>query len=77
MHIGYVHNLYSKLYIFLFLFLLKLAYNINSNLSYCTEPNNDSPLNIQAAELWSNQTKYKKYLTEEYNRAYSRNSQDS
>merc|ERR1712098_151234 len=26
------------------------------------EPNNDSPLNTHAAELWSNQVAYKKYL---------------
>lgn len=46
------------------------------------EPNNESPLNLEAAELWNNQTKYKKYLMEEYNRAVdrtqsNRNQQDS
>lgn len=41
------------------------------------EPNNDSPLNFQAAELWKNQTKYKKHLIEEYNRAVSHNQEDS
>merc|ERR1711994_235873 len=30
------------------------------------EPNNDSPLNTHAAELWSNQVAYKKYLHEKY-----------
>merc|ERR1711944_397138 len=30
------------------------------------EPNNDSPLNTQAANLWANQTAYKKHLHEKY-----------
>ncbi|XP_026466650.1 ubiquitin-conjugating enzyme E2 C [Ctenocephalides felis] len=30
------------------------------------EPNNDSPLNSQAAELWPDQAEYKKYLDEYY-----------
>lgn len=30
------------------------------------EPNNDSPLNAQAAELWYNQVEYKKHLMETY-----------
>lgn len=30
------------------------------------EPNNDSPLNAQAAEMWYNQTEYKKHLLETY-----------
>jgi ubiquitin-conjugating enzyme E2 C len=30
------------------------------------EPNNDSPLNTQAAHLWANQTVYKKHLHEKY-----------
>lgn len=30
------------------------------------EPNNESPLNAHAAELWSDQTEYKKYLDEYY-----------
>ncbi|XP_033754061.1 ubiquitin-conjugating enzyme E2 C-like [Pecten maximus] len=30
------------------------------------EPNIDSPLNIHAADLWKNQTAYKKYLHEKY-----------
>jgi len=33
-----------------------------------TEPNNDSPLNAQAAELWSNQDTYKRVLLERYER---------
>ncbi|KAL0102940.1 hypothetical protein PUN28_018324 [Cardiocondyla obscurior] len=46
------------------------------------EPNNESPLNHEAAELWNNQTRYKKYLMEEYHRALdrtqsNRNQQDS
>lgn len=36
------------------------------------EPNNESPLNPQAAELWNDQTKYKKYLLEEYHREADR-----
>jgi len=32
------------------------------------EPNNDSPLNTHAAELWSNQVAYKKYLLEKYDK---------
>lgn len=30
------------------------------------EPNNDSPLNTHAAELWANKVQYKKYLLEKY-----------
>ncbi|NXW62128.1 UBE2C enzyme, partial [Eurystomus gularis] len=30
------------------------------------EPNVDSPLNTHAAELWKNQTAYKKYVRETY-----------
>ncbi|XP_015117020.1 ubiquitin-conjugating enzyme E2 C [Diachasma alloeum] len=41
------------------------------------EPNNDSPLNLQAAELWNDQTKYKKQLLEEYHKDVDRNPQDS
>ena len=32
------------------------------------EPNNDSPLNAHAAELWSDQAQYKKVLLERYKR---------
>lgn len=32
------------------------------------EPNNDSPLNSQAATLWKNQNEYKKYLDDFYNK---------
>ncbi|KAK3086261.1 hypothetical protein FSP39_015886 [Pinctada imbricata] len=32
------------------------------------EPNNDSPLNVRAAELWSNQVAYKKLLLEKYDK---------
>ena len=31
-----------------------------------SEPNNESPLNTHAAELWANQESYKKYLLERY-----------
>ncbi|KAL5022500.1 hypothetical protein ScPMuIL_001655 [Solemya velum] len=34
--------------------------------SLLAEPNNDSPLNTQAADLWSNQPLYKKTLLEKY-----------
>jgi len=38
-------------------------------LCWClTEPNNESPLNVQAAELWSNQDVYKRVLLEKYQR---------
>lgn len=30
------------------------------------EPNNESPLNTHAANLWENQTLYKKILLEKY-----------
>ncbi|XP_054275252.1 ubiquitin-conjugating enzyme E2 C [Macrosteles quadrilineatus] len=33
------------------------------------EPNNDSPLNPQAAELWSRQTEYKKHLHSSFKEA--------
>ncbi|KAG1677097.1 Ubiquitin-conjugating enzyme E2 C [Nymphon striatum] len=33
------------------------------------EPNNASPLNLQAAELWSNQDVYRKVLKEKYSKA--------
>ncbi|XP_050698857.1 ubiquitin-conjugating enzyme E2 C-like [Eriocheir sinensis] len=33
------------------------------------EPNNDSPLNGHAAELWTNQAAYKKHLLEHYKKA--------
>lgn len=36
------------------------------------DPNNDSPLNAQAAQLWSNQTSYKKQLHEKYQEASKR-----
>ncbi|XP_045193456.1 ubiquitin-conjugating enzyme E2 C-like [Mercenaria mercenaria] len=32
------------------------------------EPNNESPLNAQAAEQWNNQTEYKKIVVEKYNK---------
>lgn len=64
--------------------ILILSYHLVITLLYI-EPNNESPLNLEAAELWNNQTKYKKYLMEEYHRgrisfdrAHSnRNHQDS
>lgn len=45
--------------------------------SLLSEPNNESPLNPQAAKLWNDQTKYKKHLMEEYHKAVSRDRQDS
>ncbi len=30
------------------------------------DPNNDSPLNVQAAQLWSDQVAYKKLLLEKF-----------
>lgn len=32
------------------------------------EPNNESPLNAQAAEQWSNQEEYKQIITDKYNK---------
>lgn len=34
--------------------------------SLLAEPNNDSPLNAQASQMWANQAEYKTYLTEFY-----------
>lgn len=45
--------------------------------SLLSEPNNESPLNPQAAKLWNDQTKYKKHLTEEYHRAMNGDQPDS
>merc|ERR1719197_2164880 len=46
------------------------CYNVRTILlsiqSLLGEPNNDSPLNPFAAELWSNQVAYKKFLIEKY-----------
>ncbi|XP_076370975.1 ubiquitin-conjugating enzyme E2 C-like [Tachypleus tridentatus] len=39
------------------------------------EPNIDSPLNTHAAELWENQTQYKKVLLEKYDKEVRRKSQ--
>jgi ubiquitin-conjugating enzyme E2 C len=36
--------------------------------SLLAEPNNESPLNTHAAELWANQVAYKKYLHEKYDK---------
>ncbi|XP_058789928.1 ubiquitin-conjugating enzyme E2 C [Phymastichus coffea] len=41
------------------------------------EPNNDSPLNPTAAELWKDQKKYKKHLTDEYSKAQNKPEQSS
>ncbi|XP_014229185.1 ubiquitin-conjugating enzyme E2 C [Trichogramma pretiosum] len=40
------------------------------------EPNNDSPLNPHAADLWQDQVKYKEYLVDEYRKAQDK-AQDS
>lgn len=50
---------------------------ISQTLFFLLEPNNESPLNPQAAKLWNDQTKYKKHLTEEYHRTLNRDQQDS
>jgi len=46
------------------------AYDVKALLlslqSLLGEPNNDSPLNTHAAELWRNQEAYKKFLHEKY-----------
>ncbi|XP_037796085.1 ubiquitin-conjugating enzyme E2 C-like [Penaeus monodon] len=46
------------------------SYDVRSILlsiqSLLGEPNNDSPLNGHAAELWANQVAYKKHLVEHY-----------
>ena len=59
-------------------YLVHLSFYVCINLNICTlticftftfyvsEPNNESPLNTQAAELWSNQAAYKKLLLEKY-----------
>ena len=39
---------------------------VNIFFLFVGEPNNDSPLNTQAANLWANQTAYKKHLHEKY-----------
>ena len=33
-----------------------------------SEPNNESPLNMHAAEMWENQSLYKKVLLEKYDK---------
>jgi len=47
------------------------VYNIKAVLlsiqSLLGEPNNESPLNVQAADLWSNQVEFKKVLLKKYN----------
>ncbi|KAK8729221.1 hypothetical protein OTU49_008684, partial [Cherax quadricarinatus] len=49
------------------------SYDVRSILlsiqSLLGEPNNDSPLNGHAAELWANQVAYKKHLIEHYKKA--------
>jgi len=46
------------------------AYSVRTVLvslqSLLGDPNNESPLNIQAAGLWSNQVEYKRMLVEKY-----------
>ena len=43
-----------------------LIYIICFSILSLGEPNNDSPLNTQAATLWSNQGAYKRLLHEKY-----------
>jgi ubiquitin-protein ligase len=38
----------------------------NYVLLFFSEPNIDSPLNVQAADMWTNQEAYKKVLLEKY-----------
>eukprot|EP00899_Mesostigma_viride_P014775 jgi/Mesvir1/23299/Mv20995-RA.1 len=46
------------------------VYNVRTILlsiqSLLAEPNNESPLNLHAAELWANQEEYKKLLLKKY-----------
>jgi ubiquitin-conjugating enzyme E2 C len=37
--------------------------------SLLSDPNNDSPLNVQAAQLWASQQHYKSVLLEKYSEA--------
>lgn len=52
------------------------VYNVQTILlsiqSLLGEPNNDSPLNAQAAQLWSNQVEYKKLMLKAYKDATAR-----
>merc|ERR1712243_481332 len=41
------------------------------------EPNNESPLNSHAAELWANQAAYKKHLLEHYKKAQTKENKES
>ncbi|CAL4059653.1 unnamed protein product [Meganyctiphanes norvegica] len=41
------------------------------------EPNNESPLNSHAAELWANQAAYKKHLLEHYKKAQAVENKES
>lgn len=45
-------------------------YNVRTILlsiqSLLGEPNNDSPLNVNAAQLWQNQEEYKRVLLKKY-----------
>lgn len=74
--------------IYVFYFTSNGSISISPNIFVCqkmtllnnariSEPNNESPLNPYAAELWRDQTKYKKQLTEEYHKSSSRGQQDS
>ena len=45
---------------------LQCENKVNVLFLFVGEPNNDSPLNTQAANLWANQTAYKKHLHEKY-----------
>mmetsp|Transcript_18620 Transcript_18620/g.38735 ORF Transcript_18620/g.38735 Transcript_18620/m.38735 type:complete len:168 (-) Transcript_18620:41-544(-) len=51
------------------------VYNVSSILlsiqSLLGEPNNDSPLNCQAAELWENQVEFKKTVVRKYKESQS------
>lgn len=45
---------------------MRLMVDLHMGVCFLAEPNNDSPLNIHAAELWDNQAMYKKVLLEKY-----------
>jgi len=54
----FMPNDHPHAYIYILISFFKLS----------TEPNNESPLNMQAAEMWGNQSLYKKHLHEHYHK---------
>jgi len=59
---------YKSELVLLLCFMFQVRTILLSIQSLLGEPNNDSPLNTHAAELWANQVAYKKYLLEKYER---------